>query len=483
MENGPDNFFRAIEAIRRDPLLAGAPAPVAAFNDTTGFQAFVGLINAQGQIIRPSAIGKKPPSTIIPTIFEEVEEDTPSPATQTDLNVPTQVVFTGPPGTGKTLQLMREGITRANAGQKVLYVCFNKTLAAELRRDFAQKVPALSDGSIFTSHIYALVKYLLPDVNVKMDSAKDYFAFMLQQVEQVLREDPSSIEQFDVVLIDESQDLSDEAIRLLKLISRPNASWFVAYGAGQELYEPYRASPSLVEWLKTAENKRQKRNFRSGTHSFFTYQTFYEFDKPDGFDLAQAKTWVTERIGKNVKNVRATASDMLDLEFEDDFSSSARSAIEILVHEEPRTENLVKAALDGLKRDMVAAVSDSDVNALIVVKGKRSEAYSQTVTYLKSQDLPFFDLVQDANKNEIPTNTAIRVVSSLSARGLSADFVVVFDFDELPVSNRRNIAYVLLSRASRKTVVAVRKKFLTKHTEHLIEISKHIRDELRERGH
>jgi hypothetical protein len=485
MEGGEDLFFQAVDAIRRDPLLAGAPPPHAALSDTTGFQAFVGLINAQGQIIRPIPIGTKLPPTIIPTVIEEIvfETVTPEPAPAADPTSTVQVVFTGAPGTGKTLQLVKEGIKRANLGQKVLFVCFNKTLAAELRRDFAQKVPALGDGSIFATHSYGLLRYLIPDANYAGDSASEYFTQMLNRVKTLQAEDAGSIEQFDVILVDESQDLSEETIQLLKLISRPDASWFVAYGEGQELYEPYKAAPSLLEWLESATKKNQSRNFRSGTHAFFTYQSVFEFDKPEGFDVGKAKKWATERISKNVKSLTATTSDMLDFNIEVDFSSSAGSLIEVLSVEEPRTEDLVRVALEGLKRDMMAVISDSDVNALIVVKGKTAQSYREAVAFLRSNDLTFFDLVQDSNRNEIPTNTAIRVVSSLSARGLSADFVVVFDFDEISERNRRNITYVLLSRAARKTVVAVRRKFLTEHTKNLMEVSDHVRNELRARGY
>jgi len=490
MEGGEEVFFRAVDDIRRDPLLAGAPPPHAALSDTTGFQAFVGLINAQGQIIRPVAGGVKPPPTIIPTIFEDDEEtegrEEDEEKSANDPLATSHVVFRGPPGTGKTVQLIREGVMRANLGQKVLFVCFNKTLAAELRRDFAQKVPALGAGSIFATHSYGLVKYLIPDTSSgggPGGSASEYFAEKVIEVKRSIADDPGSVEQFDVILIDESQDLAEEAIQLLQLISRPEASWFVAYGEGQELYEPYEPAPSLVKWLETATKKNQSRNFRSGTHSFFTYQTVFEFDKPEGFDFDKAKSWASQRIAKNVKSLTEKNSDMLDFEVDVDFSKSAGSTIEVLVSEDPKTKDLVRIALGALKSDMMAAISESEVNALIVVQGKRSQAYLETLAYLDAEKLTFFDLVQDSSRNEIPTNTAIRVVSSFSARGLSADFVVVFDFDDISDRNRRNITYVLLSRATRKTIVAVRKRFLTAHTQKLIDVSDHVRNELRTRGY
>lgn len=482
-EKGVEHFLSTVDRVRRTPLFGGGAIPAQALANTTGYQSYTGLLNAQVKMVRPAPIGEKPPKTILPSLFDDSDEphatEPKTSSAATALLAPEQRIFTGPPGTGKTLRLMREGIERANAGQDVLFVCFNKTLAAEIRRDFAQKVPALGDGKIFATHIYALVRYLLPEEKHFADSAKDYFAHMVSAVRSALESDPTSIERFDTLLIDESQDLSEDAIQLLKLISKPDSSWYVAYGEGQQLYEPFEAAPSLLEWKTNARERELRRNFRSGTHAFFTNQAFYEFGKCDEVDVERAKQWASKLIESNVKNLKSDSGNQLDL----DFAPAATSGVEIVVSDANMTKDMVSDALSKLTADMIAAMSDSEVNALIVVKGKSSQAYLETIAFLKNKGLAYFDLVQDANKNEIPTNTAIRVVSHLSARGLSADFAVVFDFDELTKSNRRNIGYVLLSRASKKTVVAVRHRFMSDHTARLVEVARHVRVELQSRGY
>lgn len=478
-ENGVEHFLSVVERIRKTPLFGGAPIPQGALNNTTAYQSFIRLIDAQVQMVRAAPVGTKPPKTILPSLFDDVD-DTKVPELN-ELTAPKseQLVLTGPPGTGKTMRLMREGIKRANAGEDVLFVCYNKTLAAEMRRDFAQKVPALGEGKILATHIYALVRYLLPDEKLYAGSADEYFKHMVSAVRKTLAEDQGSIELFDTLLIDESQDLSEDAIQLLKLISKPDSSWLVAYGAGQELYDPFKPAPSLVGWMKSAKKRELRRNYRSGTHSFFANQAFYEAGKSNPPDVEKANEWVARMIASNVEDANLKSKDFLDL----DFASAATSSIEVLVSELNMTKELVTDALNALTSDMMGAMSDSEVNALIIVRGKGAQAYQESVAFLKGKGLSYFDLVQDTNKNEIPTNTSIRVVSHLSARGLSADFAVVFDFDEIPEANRRNISYVVLSRASKKTTVAVRKRFISAHTQNLISVTDHVRGELRRRGH
>jgi superfamily I DNA and RNA helicase len=430
-------------------------------------------------MVRAVPLGTKPPKTILPPLFDVVDEPKLPPIEPDAAPTPEQLVLTGPPGTGKTLRLMREGIRRANSGEDVLFVCYNKTLAAEMRRDFAQKVPALGEGKILATHIYALVKYLLPDATLRMDNASEYFRHMVEAVRNQISQEAGSVETFDTILIDESQDLSEDAIQLLKLISKPGASWLVAYGEGQELYDPFKPAPSLVSWMENASKRELRRNYRSGTHAFFANQAFYEGGKSNPIDVAKAKEWVSKLIASNVEDVNLKSKNFLDL----DFSPAAAASINVHVSDQNRTKDLVSEVLTQMTTDMMGAMSDSEVNALIIVKGKTSQAYLESVVFLESKGLACFDLVQDSNKNEIPTGTSIRLVSHLSARGLSADFVVVFDFDEVTESNRRNISYVVLSRASKKTTVAVRNRFVTSHTENLVSVVDHVRVELNKRGH
>jgi hypothetical protein len=478
-EKGVEHFLSVVERIRKTPLFGGAPIPQGALNNTTAYQSFIHLIDAQVQMVRPVPIGTKPPKTILPSLFDDVDDLKPTQRSAEVASKSEQLVLSGPPGTGKTLRLMREGIKRANAGEAVLFVCFNKTLAAEMRRDFAQKVPALGEGKILAIHIYALVRYLLPDARPSADDARDYFKLMVEAIRKQAVDEPGSVEQFDTLLIDESQDLSEDAIQVLKAVSKPKASWIVAYGAGQELYEPFEPAPSLVEWMSVASKRELRRNYRSGTHAFFANQTFYEAGKSKPADVQRAKDWASRLIATNVEDTSAKSKDFLEL----DFAPTARSFIRVHVSEKNRTKDLVAEVLSQLTSDMMGAMSDSEVNALIIVKGKNSQGYLESVEFLRAKGLVFFDLLQESNKNEIPTNTSIRIVSHLSARGLSADFAVVFDLDEISESNRRNISYVVLSRASKSTTVAVRGRFMSTHSQNLIAVVDHVRSELRHRGH
>jgi ATP-dependent exoDNAse (exonuclease V) beta subunit len=90
------------------------------------------------------------------------------------------------------------------------------------------------------------------------------------------------------------------------------------------------------------------------------------------------------------------------------------------------------------------------------VSGKKSPAYRWAKEQLDSLDLKYFDLVQPENRRISPPRSAIRITTAHSARGLEADYVLVFDFERicewLKIGHR--LSYIALSRARIETTVS-----------------------------
>ena len=98
--------------------------------------------------------------------------------------------------------------------------------------------------------------------------------------------------------------------KVIELSARPTASWFVAYGKGQETYNfsHLESHPSqwLNDFLSQSEVIQRKRSFRNSTRSFLISQAIWE-KYPD---LLKAKDWLLDKLLKKAKN-----DDQFELDF------------------------------------------------------------------------------------------------------------------------------------------------------------------------
>lgn len=116
-----------------------------------------------------------------------------------------RALFTGPAGTGKSL-LAAEAARRAEArGARVLIVCFNRLLGSSLASSFAD----LPNVSARTLHSYMLDR---AGVAVREGAAQDWWQTLLPELAfaSVLE----SAENFDVLIVDEVQDITSNAAYL-----------------------------------------------------------------------------------------------------------------------------------------------------------------------------------------------------------------------------------------------------------------------------
>lgn len=110
-----------------------------------------------------------------------------------------RVIFSGPAGTGKTLLAIETTRRLAAAGKKILFVCYNKQLAAMLQAEFA----ALSGVEISTLHHYLMtLAGLTEPQNVKGFWQKGLPELALDSIFEA--PNPPS---FDILVIDEAQDI------------------------------------------------------------------------------------------------------------------------------------------------------------------------------------------------------------------------------------------------------------------------------------
>lgn len=117
-----------------------------------------------------------------------------------------RVIFTGPAGTGKTFLAMEAARRSAAQGKKVLFLCFNARLGKWVKSQFAA-----TDGDITATTIHSHMRSIVANDPVPAGAMSDYWETTLPDLasNQVLElsDSPDSGLLFDVLILDEAQDL------------------------------------------------------------------------------------------------------------------------------------------------------------------------------------------------------------------------------------------------------------------------------------
>lgn len=431
-------FFSRLTEISGKPLF-GNPPPRAALLDRDSYLSLVPHLDAPSRMVAPIL-----PAVTRPVSESKVEEDFSE----------ARVRLVGKPGTGKTVKLLEYGLNSLGQGQRVLYTCYNKALSSEIRRELHQKVSKNSPGEFIAMDIFQLSKYLVNGLEKNAQSfrkpslrkAGGYEGVFEARVKEVI--EAGGLEKFDLILIDEAQDFPDYGVRLLQELSGPSTRWVIADGQGQELYAPYSPSETLVKEMQTAKVRKLRRNFRQSPQAYLVYQSFDLLMDKSTLEVGrraahqQLKTWLEQTRGKQ--------SEFIQLGF--DFDVETLGA-QILIDD---SRDLERALERNLIRPM--AKHPGEVDALIIAPSAASTQVEKARTYLTSLGLPFQDLFIPDNRRKDPGASSIRLSTIHSARGLTADFVCVMDFDlacqwDKGEPRGRQLATIALSRARKQTAV------------------------------
>ena len=384
-----------------------------------------------------------------------------------ELGKPHKVSLQGAPGTGKTTILREIGLKNLAAGARVLHVCFNKVLAADQKREYQILRKSVEEyGFIDVFDIWELYKELGHLAGIKGE------AQVLENVKAYLEsEDGKAFIKYDVILIDESQDLRDDFFRVVELIARPTAAWFIAYGKGQEtnnfIKDETHPSPWLTDFLAKADANHLKRSFRNSTKAFLLAQSFWEKFP----NLGEAKEWLKGKFAQLPSSDNQFELDLDIPQTKNDFK------VEILPSGKKRRafiKNVVLGAIEDARRanrgeDLLVAVLAPSTKKVGESEDPIESGYELVKEVLEEVandfNLDFHDLVPKEARREIPKIGAIRLVTLQGIRGLSASHVLIFDLLQLEKWVKRdggsikppliNLTYIALSRSKASTIVAI----------------------------
>jgi DNA polymerase III delta prime subunit len=364
----------------------------------------------------------------------------------------TNVVFAGGPGTGKTSTLLAIGRERARRGERVLYLTYNKVLAANVRaqlRDMSREDQVNGFGppegwNVIGLDLWDFYRRVTDKpLPLKMTTAR-YTRWERKYGRMLKRAVRKGLEKFDAILVDEIQDVTDVGLEYVFAAAKEATALYAGYGYGQALYRG-ESGQKLTEWLETAERLELERSYRASKPAHLVIKAFIEH----GTD---AETAVNEIEGLSMED------KMLILAGEPRKRGNADS--------DKSPGNIRLKNRDGATVDSNIYVwelheflrevrkPDGTYDAMILMRRVSNTVAEACRQALRGGEIPFVDLLDEKNRRNATPEGHVKLVTMNSSRGLSAANVLVIGFDDIKGDGQgANLASVALSRATEQTVV------------------------------
>lgn len=390
-----------------------------------------------------------------------------------------QLVYTGHPGTGKTFRLLHIGFEHASAGAKVLLLCFNKVLAADIRRMLAgrefvnqQLRLGVEPSESFVLDVADVWDALLQrfaeqglsgEISNDFETGSDSNGFDIRgrDAVELLRSVKDEIGVYDTVLIDETQDFREWQFDLAKLHLKPGGTLLIAHGKGQELYP---VDPVIETILGEFPSQGLRRNFRNTKESFRAAYVAHSSQLDREKIKSSAKRFVNDFSGQeNGLDFERSEGRYPILEPVDMGSVSG---------EDPSSPFYAAQAMEALVsrycqilRDQISFMDERHrpIDLLLLVPTEKSFEARAVRTALEQLRQEYTDLTDEKLRRATVPATSVRICTFHSARGIEGHRVVIFGLSQLPrlceqigLKKPENLLYVILTRAVFETTIAIR---------------------------
>lgn len=373
----------------------------------------------------------------------------------------TRIAYTGYPGTAKTFRLLEIALAHAAAGRRVLFTCFNKVLAADLKRLLAG-LPQRADYSGLTiTDVYDFATPIAAPYDIPWGDYDVWGQLLVEQLTQESGGEPLGI--YDAILIDEAQDLTDWMFDLVLLHGGPGTTIGVAVAKGQELYG--ERGSWLAKFLGSARVKTLRRNFRNTKPCFEFAQLVYESEL-DAAKLPRAAKLVLKSSRKSKDQLLFDREDGAPprLVYLDESGIDWTAQDSVTFNENQLAAmaveygRLIRAEFE----EMADLGHPQDLLVLVPSHESREAEYARAA--LSREGLAYLDLTEKDRRRDIGRRDQVRLCTFHSSRGLEAVRVLIFGFERIvTVAERteavpRNLAYIALSRSMFDVTLATRRK-------------------------
>ncbi len=323
------------------------------------------------------------------------------------------VLFSGPAGTGKTFIAMESAIRAAKEGKKVLFICMNKLLSEQLKKNLN------SFNNITVSTLHALLRTYDPKASSDIENHENYWSNELPQLAYSSIINNSEDGTFDLLVIDEAQDIigNDLWLDCLDLLldkGLAHGHWHIF---GDFVYQSiYSKKVSEIELI----NNLKKRN----------------------------STFVNYKLNKNCRNTESSARRSLNLlAIDSPYKSYLRSQSSILesqYHMYSNDSEQLKKLNEILSNCLKEGFSYSDIVILSKVAESKSLAH----------------LNKDMLNADVYTlgSDCLRYTSIHKFKGLEAPIIILTDFDEIESDEAQKMMFTGASRSTDSTHYLFHKK-------------------------
>lgn len=383
-------------------------------------------------------------------------------------------------GTGKTVIALKIAQHLALKEKQVLFTCYNKVLATDLRRlnklsykealKFFEFITVNDIHNLITE--YTPFQKLLEKKEIKKVAKKGFF----DDIVDGIINNGYFEGLFDYIIIDEAQDLQDYGWRLLLYLAKNGEnSLIVLDGREQNLYldKPSMYLKRFEDRLKRInkekglkENiKQKKRIYRNKTRTFLYAHSFLEHYP----ESQQAIDFISKNESKQ------------DLTLE--FDRSLGNFPFVIKRNPSKIKSSLKSTIQHcIKENANYSLGVSGI--LIVVPWAFSTKYPSLSNYrnmaiqvLDELNIDYIDYTDDKNRRLDYVINQIRIVSFHSCRGIEANFSIILGFEELwYLSEKANcdyhkLGYIILSRAKYETYIFIDEEKRTQNASKFIEYS------------
>ena len=383
------------------------------------------------------------------------------------INATGKIVFKGVPGTGKTWKMLAAARRFAEKGKHVLFLCYNLVLRADIQRMMeAWNRPDLTHY-ITINAIYDHLSFMNDQAGCNIQLENQNYQKFGEEICNAIREKNIDWLKYDLMLIDESQDMVEHIQMIIDECTSPSTVSVASIGVGQELYTD--APPT---WLTRFEGDATlvacSKIYRTTAQTFVAAQILNESDVRGGVltkDIRRIANGHCSGVVDQVEMMREAGTCPL-LEF----TSSDDS-------ERDQMHQLVNTAMERLDNNDCA----SDI--LFLVPSKRSLAYPHLLEYLSMSGTPYIDLIDEDNRLRAPKTNQVRISSYFSSRGVEAHYVYLMGLDYMQenIGRQRNRdtsrqqLYIGITRAVRQAFIVATTPITGTLTKLMLDVAKEMR--------
>lgn len=398
------------------------------------------------------------------------------------------VITEGYAGTGKTFIGLHYARKLALSGKKVLFTCFNKTLAVDINRIILNELPFRNENEVrsnlFVKDIFKIFsdlfklfpnednlettlvsknrippydleisdKELQDIINQKEYDVTSYDVWALDLIERILKKEnyETHLFKFDYIVVDEVQDFKDYMYDLLELLCNSYKNIFYIYGKNQILYlnQSNFNSKSFTEVKKRITIKdnliEKRRVYRNTDMTFLFAQSFLE-NYPY---ITEAINWIQEKRMKHLNK-------SINLDLFETVRKGGNPPKMFISNGRPTllTDLIVRLLKEIFSRNVEQGGVDCDVMILIPNKEYLKDLVKNIL--VNKFNKKYIDYTIDNYKRLEYSYDEVRICTFFSARGLEANYVLILGFafyEELIRQMKkdyivRDLGYIVLSRS------------------------------------